>query len=145
MDGQRFYLVNPRDQFSAAAIEWQRAARDTRPDARFADVFVPSVFLKKAEPENIEELRRAIYASGARYVVALEGGPEGEQVWPDYADAMSDMLKPVARHEFAIQQWQRDIVQWLKRSLLTWAELESTKSNSRYTMHIQVRVYRVDK
>ena len=104
-------------------------------------MFVPSVFLKKAEPENIEELRRAIYASGARYVVALEGGP----VWPDYADAMSDMLKPVARHEFAIQQWQRDIVQWLKRSLLTWVELESTKSNSRYTMHIQARVYRVDK
>ena len=142
VDGQRFYLVNPWDQFSAAAIEWRRAARDTRPGARFADVFVPSVFLKKAEPENIEELRRAIRSSGARYVVALEGGPEGEQVWPDYIGAMGDMLEPVAHQEFTVEQWQRDIVQWLKRSLLTRQELER-KSASRYTMHIQATVYRV--
>ena len=142
VDGQRFYLVNPWDQFSAAAIEWRRAARDTRPGARFADVFVPSVFLKKAEPENIIELRRAIRSSGARYVVALEGGPEGEQVWPDYIGAMGDMLEPVAHQEFTVEQWQRDIVQWLKRSLLTRQELER-KSASRYTMHLQATVYRV--
>ena len=142
VDGQRFYLVNPWDQFSAAAIEWRRAARDTRPGARFADVFVPSVFLKKAEPENIEELRRAIRSSGARYVVALEGGPEGEQVWPDYIGAMGDMLEPVAHQEFTVEQWQRDIVQWLKRSLLTRQELER-KLASRYTMHNQATVYHV--
>ena len=142
VDGQRFYLVNPWDQFSAAAMEWRRAARDTRPGARFADVFVPSVFLKKAEPENMQELRRAILSSGARYVVALEGGPEGEQVWPDYFGAMGDMLEPVAHQEFTVEQWQRDIVQWLKRSLLTRQELER-KSASRYTMHLQATVYRV--
>jgi 4-amino-4-deoxy-L-arabinose transferase-like glycosyltransferase len=143
VDRQRFYLVNPWDQFSAAAIEWRLAARNVRPDARFADAFVPSVFLMSAELENVQELQRAIRASGAQYVVTLEGGPEGEQVWPDYADAMSDMLEPVAHHEFAIQQWRRDIVQWLKRSLLTQEELERAKSVSRYTMHIQATVYRV--
>jgi|GEM_PF-3019683 len=143
VEGQRFYLVNPWDQFSAAAMEWRLATRDARPGARFADVFVPSVFLKKASPDNIEELRRAIRASGARYVVTLEGGPEGEQVWPDYADAMGDLLKPAARHEFSIEQWRRDAIQWLKRSLLTRQELERFKSDSRYTMHIQATVYRV--
>jgi 4-amino-4-deoxy-L-arabinose transferase-like glycosyltransferase len=143
VDGQRFYLVNPWDQFSAPAMEWYLATHDVRSDARFANVFVPSVFLKKAEPENIEELRRAIRSSDARYLVALEGGPEGEQVWPEYFDAMDDMLAPVAHQEFAIDQWRRDVVQWIKQSLLTREGLERARSAARYTMHIQASVYRV--
>ncbi len=143
VDGQRFYLVNPWDQFSAPAMEWRLATHNVRPGARFADVFVPSVFLQKAKPENIEELRRAIRASGARYVVALEGGPEGEQVWPDYIDAMRDMLVPTAQREFAVEQWRRDVAQWIKRSLLTRDELEQVKSAGRYTMRIQATLYSV--
>lgn len=140
--GQRFYLVNPWDQFSAAAMEWRLAASGAQPVTRFADVFVPSVFLKKARPENVADLERAIRASGARYVVALEGGPEGEQVWPEYAALMSDMLEPVAHQEFTIEQWQRDLVQWIKRSLLTRDGLERAKATGRYTMHIRATVYR---
>jgi hypothetical protein len=141
-NGQRFYLVNPWDQFSAAAMEWRLATSGPQPVTRFADVFVPSVFLKKARPENVADLRRAIRASGTQYVVVLEGGPEGEQVWPEYAAAMDDILDPVADREFTIQQWQRDVIQWLKRSLLTLRELES-RSASRYVMHIRATVYRV--
>jgi len=143
VDGQRFYLVNPWDQFSAPAMEWHLATHSAQPGIRFADVFVPSVFLQRAKPENIEELRRAIRVSGARYVVALEGGPEGEQVWPDYIDAMRDMLVPTAQREFAVEQWRHDVAQWIKRSLLTRNELEQVKSAGRYTMRIQATVYDV--
>jgi hypothetical protein len=142
-NGQRFYLVNPWDQFSAAAMEWRLATSDAQRVTRFADVFVPSVFLKKARPENVADLQRAIRASGARYVVALEGGPEGEQVWPDYSDAMGDMIVLTAQQEFAIEQWQRDVVQWIKRSLLTRDKLERAKLTGRYAMRIRATVYRM--
>jgi len=140
--GQRFFLVNPWDQFSAPAMEWYLATHNER-TSRFDDVFVPSVFLKPFEMENVTELHSAIRASGAQYVVALEGGPEGTQVWSDYAQAMGQALIPVAQREFAIEQWQRSIVQWIKRSLLTQDELERVKASGRYTMHIQATVYRV--
>lgn len=142
-EGQRFYLVNPWDQFSAPAMEWYLATHGTRPPARFSDVYVPSVFLGSAQPENMDKLRHSIQASGARYIVALERGPEGEQVWPAYADALGEMLVQVAQQEFAIQQWRRDVPQWLKRSLLTRADLEREKSKGRYTMNIRATVYRL--
>ena len=141
-DGQRFYLINPWDQFSAPALEWYRAVRETRPGVRWADVWTPSTFLKPATPEHADELWRSIQASGARYVVVLEGGPEGEQVWPTYADTLNEALVPVAQQGFAIQQWRRDVPQWLKRSLLTRAGLEQQKSKGRYTMNIRATVYR---
>jgi hypothetical protein len=73
----------------------------------------------------------------------LEGGPEGEQVWPDYADAMGDMIVPIEQHEFPLEQWRPDVPRWIKTSLLTRNGLEQTKSGGRYTMHIQATVYRM--
>jgi hypothetical protein len=142
-DGQRFYLVNPWDQFSAPAMEWHLATRPVHPHVRFGQVWVPSVFLKPVAPGNIDEVRHSIETSGARYIVALEGGPEGEQVWPDYADALDEMFLPVAQHEFAIQQWRRDVPQWLKLSLLTREGLDRQKSKGRYPMNIRATVYRL--
>ena len=149
--GERFYLVNPWDQFSAPAMEWYRATHSEKPGLlprsagglRWADIWVPSQFLKKSRPENIADLQHAIQASGARYVVALEGGPEGEQVWPEYADALGDMIVPVEQHEFPVEQWRSDAPRWIKTSLLTRDGLERKKSAGRYTMHIQATVYRV--
>jgi 4-amino-4-deoxy-L-arabinose transferase-like glycosyltransferase len=141
--GERFYLVNPWDQFSAPAMEWYRATHSYKPGSRWTDIWVPSQFLKKPQPDNITELRQTIRASGAQYVVALEGGPEGEQVWPEYAEAMSDLLVPAEQQEFPVEQWRPDVSRWIKTSLLTRDGLEEKKSAGRYTMHIQATVYRV--
>lgn len=141
--GERFYLVNPWDQFSAPAMEWYRATHSTKPGLRWEDIRVPSQFLEKSRPENIIALQQAVRASGAQYLVALEGGPEGEQVWPAYADAMRDMIVPVEQHEFPVEQWRSDVPRWIKTSLLTRDGLERVKSAGRYTMHIQATVYRV--
>jgi 4-amino-4-deoxy-L-arabinose transferase-like glycosyltransferase len=141
--GQRVFLVNPWDQFSAAALEWYLATHRPSNVVHFADVFVPSVFLKPFTPENVASLQREMRESGARYVVSLEGGPEGEQVWTDYAGAMGDALVPVTRQEFVIEQWQHSVAQWVKQSLLTREGLERVKSAGRYTMHIQATVYRL--
>jgi 4-amino-4-deoxy-L-arabinose transferase-like glycosyltransferase len=140
---ERFYLVNPWDQFSAPAMEWYRATHSTKPGLRWEDIWVPSQFLEKSRPENLAALQHAIRASGAQYLVALEGGPEGEQVWPAYADAMGDMIVPVEQHEFPVEQWRPDVARWIKTSLLTREGLEGKKSAGRYTMHIQATVYRV--
>lgn len=141
--GQRFFLINPWDQFSAPAMEWYLATHGQSHVVRFADVFVPSVFLQPFKPENVESLQRLMHESGAQYVVALEGGPEGEQVWPDYVGAIGELLIPVTRQEFAIEQWRHSVAQWVKQSLLTREGLEREKSAGRYTMHIQATVYRL--
>jgi hypothetical protein len=141
--GERLYLINPWDQFSAPAMEWYRATHSSKSGLRWVDIGAPSQFLKPPQPGNMAELRQTIRSSGVRYVVALEGGPEGEQVWPEYAEAMSDLLTLTDQQEFPVEQWRPDVSRWIKTSLLTRDGLEKQKSAGRYTMHIQATLYRV--
>ncbi len=141
--GQRVYFVNPWDQFSPLMVGWFRATHNAPPGVRWEDVSAIWTFLPEPTPEAIEQLERDIRASGALYVAALEGGPEGQQVWGNYARAFESWLVPIDQQEFSIEQWKRNAAQWLKSSLLTRAGLERVASESHYTMHIVATLYRV--
>lgn len=142
--GQRVYLINPWDQFSAPALQWRLATRAAPPGVRLSDSSVPSRLLKQAKDKNMQELQHAIRASGARYVVVLEGGPDGLPVWSDYAGAMAAMLTPLGQSEFTLGQWRPGTLQKLNRLWLTRGELERAQANAHYELDIQAVVYGVN-
>ncbi|MCI0398492.1 MAG: glycosyltransferase family 39 protein [Chloroflexi bacterium] len=139
--GQRFYLVNPWDQFSAATLEWRRATGNPPPGARYHELSLPWVFLQEPRPEQIAETRRQIQTTGSQYVVALEGGPAGGPYWPDYANALGDILIPAGRQQFAIEQYR--VSGWLDQSPLTREGLSQAMSAGRYTLYVQATIYQV--
>jgi len=138
---ERFYLVNFWDQFSPQAMAWYLGTHDPPPGARFDDVSMPSALLQEATPDNIAALRQEILSSGARYVVAFEGTPWGAPAWWVYADAMGDVLHPVAREVVYVDAY--DTGGWLKRALLTHDGWERVKADGRYTLQVQTTIYAV--
>jgi hypothetical protein len=138
--GQRFYLINPWDQFSATMLEWERASR-LPPAGRFAEAAIPWLYLTEARPEAISDLRRQILESGVDYVVALEGGPAGGPYWPEYAPALGDVLVFSGRQQFSVVQYQ--VGNWLNRSRLTSAGLAQAMAEREVTFIVQVTVYKV--
>ncbi|MCX7683194.1 MAG: glycosyltransferase family 39 protein [Anaerolineae bacterium] len=139
--GERFYLINFWDQFSPSALAWYLGTRDVPPGTRLAEVYMPSTLLKSPSEDNIAALRGAILASGVRYVVSFEGTPWGEPVWWLYADAMDDILDPVAQRVTYVELY--DTGEWLNRSLLRQREWEHVKGKGRYTLQVQTTVYAV--
>jgi hypothetical protein len=139
--GERFYVINFWDQFSPQALAWYLGTHAVQPGTHFTDVSMPSALLQEPTPENIAALREGIRASGVRYVVSFEGTPWGAPVWWLYADAMGDVLTPVARDVRYVDLY--DTGGWLKRSLLRHDEWERVKAKGQYTLQVQTTVYAV--
>ncbi len=138
---KRLYLINPWDQFSALMLEWYRGAQAAPADFLREAMAVPWTYLEKASPEKVQELWQAIRDSGAQYVVALEGSPEGEPVWHEYAAALGEALVPVAVQDFEIEQYA--VGRWLRQSLLTRDGLARATADRRYTLHIRATLYQL--
>ncbi len=139
--GQRLYLINPWDQFSGPALAWNIAASRPQPNVRLADAPVLWAQLQRTAPNGIENLRQVVRAADVRYVVVLEGGPEGDPIWSEYARALGNTLALIAQQDIVLEQY--DLGAWLKNSPLTREELEQVKSARRYTLHIRATVYQV--
>ena len=139
--GERFYLVNPWDQFGAAMMTWYLATQNTPPVARFADAVVPSANLGGSAWKRGDTLLANIRAAGTRYVVALEGGANIEPLWPEYEFALSDRLLPVTRGEFVMDFY--DMTRWLKRHVVTRDELERAESARYHQLNVRASVYRL--
>ena len=139
--GQRFYLVNPWDQFSGMALEWYQATHVLPVNGRMVEVSVPWAQLEQPTPENVQWMVQAIRASGAQYVVALAGGPEGQPTWSDYANALGSALVPVTHQNFILEQDK--VGQWIKESLLTRDGLQAAKSGRHLKIQLKVTVYRL--
>jgi hypothetical protein len=137
--GERFYLINFWDQLGPWALAWYAGTHEVQPSTRFDDVFMPAALLSEASPEDVSALREKIHTSGVRYVVAFEGTPWGAPVWWMYADAMNDVLDPIARETFYVDLY--DTGDWRKRSLLKQDEWERVKTDGRFTLQVQTTIY----
>ncbi|HLF27971.1 MAG TPA: glycosyltransferase family 39 protein [Anaerolineae bacterium] len=135
---ERFFLINPWDQFSEPALVWYLA---TQRPLRFTLPFLPWVHLEPITAESVEALKNNMRANGATYVVALEGGPYGAPIWWEYANALGAELIPIAQQDFIFEQY--DVAGWVKQALLTVDGLERAMADGRYTLHIRALVYRL--
>ena len=125
--GQRFHILNYWDQLSPQLIAWHLATNTypAQPDLRFAQTEMPAHLVLEPTPANIAALRQEITAGDAAYVVLFEGGPWGLPFWPEYTEAMADILEPVAREEFQVVLI--DTGNWQDEHLLQQAEWEQSK------------------
>ena len=141
--GERFYILNYWDQLSPQLIAWHLATNTypDHPNLRFDDANMPAHLVQEPSPKNIAALRQEIIASGATYIILFEGGPWGLAFWPEYTDAMADILEPVAREEFQIDLI--DTGNWQDKALLRQAEWEKVKANSREELAISTIIYRL--
>jgi len=139
--GQRFYLVNPWDQFSGLALEWYLATHRAPPVQRYSDVSAPIWVLKGSAWEEADTLLNTVRSAGIRYVVALEGGTGVLHVWPEYEFALGDALTRLSQQEFVNDYY--DMTRWLKKHIVTRDELERAKSERYHELNIRVSVYRL--
>jgi hypothetical protein len=91
--------------------------------------------------ENISDLRNEILESNVNYLVLFEGGAWGLPFWPEYSQAMNDVLEPLARQDFQVSYY--DTEGWQDSELLVRDLWERVKAESRYTLDIEIIVYRV--
>ncbi|HRQ37708.1 MAG TPA: glycosyltransferase family 39 protein [Chloroflexota bacterium] len=116
----RFFLVNPWDQFSAAALTWRLATTSQ------ATWTIPSAVLSPATPDNLARFRHQLAESQAAYVVVLEGGPWGAPAWPDYTAVIENGFDETTRRQFIIPFYTQD----------EWGQ-----ANGRQELHIQAIIY----
>ena len=141
--GERLALLNYWDQLSPGLVAWFMAqqALPSRPDLRFSDVAMPAYLVQEPSEGNIAALRQALLAEDAAYVVLFEGGPWGLPFWPEYTQALGDILEPVARQEFQISLI--DTGNWQDEHLLRQEDWERVKDQSREELAISVIIYRI--
>jgi hypothetical protein len=140
--GQRFYLINPWDQFSGFFMEWYLATQSVRPVSRYSEVSVPTWVLNGSAWEEGDKLLNAVRSSGIQYVVALEGGAGSQPLWPEYEFALGDALSRLSQQEFVNDYY--DLTRWLKRHIVTRDELELAMSLRYHTLNIRATVYKLD-
>jgi hypothetical protein len=138
-DQQRLYFINPWDQFSTFAMEWYLATTQTYPENRFGDVFVPDTRLSAIDPHRLEELEFQIRFYSTRYVVALEGGLEGQQIWPEYEQALDSELRPVASELIPLDFCNLD--GWLKTASITRRSLSQAKAENCWVLNVKATMY----
>lgn len=136
---QRLYFINPWDQFSNFAMEWHLATTQTYHDNNFGDVFVPDTRLPDLTSDTVEELDFQISFYSTRYVLALEGGLEGRQIWPEYEQALSPKLQPVASEFFPIDFC--NLGGWLQTASITADTLAQAKAENCWTLNIVAKMY----
>ncbi len=142
---RRVYLLNPWDQFSSAALAWQLATQNPPAELRWDDIAVPSATLRETTPERMAALRQAICQTGIAHIVALEGGPEGQPIPPQYTNAASGWMTLIARFEFVLEQQKRKTPKWLQSHLLTRTGLETVMAANRNAMRVTATVYTIDR
>jgi hypothetical protein len=140
-NGQRLYFINPWDQFSTYAMEWYQATQGTAQYARFGDLYVPGMRLQSLTPERLEELEFQIRFYSTDFVVAFEGGLEGQQIWPEYEQGFADILLPVASREINLDYYP--VGDRFKSTAATRASLEQAMSESYLPLHIKVSIYKL--
>lgn len=137
-DAPQLYVINYWDQVSLPALNWHLATEsDGDPQ-----VAVAGVLLQPATPARAAALREDIRRSGSTYLVLLEGGPWGTPFWPEYTAELQDILIPVARQRFTLEQY--DSNNWLDRSLLTRPAWEEAKQDSRYILEVEAIIFRLE-
>lgn len=134
---ERLYVVNYWDQVNLPALRWYIGTHDD--DA--AQTAVYGRLLEPATPARTAALRQEIQHSSSTYLILLEGGPWGAPFWPEYTAEMQDILEPVARQRFTLEQYESD--EWLDRSLLTHSAWEQAKQNGRSTLDVEAIVYKL--
>ena len=141
--GQRFFVLNYWDQLSPQRIAWNLAQgqSDGLQNPSFDDFLPPADLVEEPSPNNINDLRNEILNSGVNYLVLFEGGAWGLPFWPEYNQATSDILEPIARQSFRVSYY--DTKGWQDTNLLILEEWERIKDDSRYTLDIDVIIYRV--
>jgi hypothetical protein len=139
--GRRVYFINPWDQFSTYAMEWYRATQRDDHGFRFGDLFVPDTRLQELTPERLAELEFQMRFYSTAYVVALEGGLEGQAVWPAYAGALGDSLEPAAAADFPIEF--SDLSGYLNGQRATREGLAAAQESGRIPLNVRATVYRL--
>ena len=141
--GQRFYILNYWDQLSPERFAWHLAEEHIQEwdNPSFEDFLQPAALVKEPTMENISDLRDEILESGVNYLVLFEGGAWGLPFWPEYNQAMNDVLEPLARQDFQVSYY--DTEGWQDSELLVRDSWERVKAESRYTLDIAIIVYRV--
>ncbi len=140
-DGDTFYLVNYWDQFSPQIMAWH-LGRQNDSSVRFSDLMMPAALLEPASPQTLAAFRRDLAASGASYLVVIEGGPWGASFWPDYTADLAGNLAPVAREKFTIVRYGG--YNWLERSVFSATEWAAVSADNFKTFEIQVLVFKID-
>ena len=136
-DAQQIYVINYWDQVSLPALSWHLATQSDGTSQRR----VSGSLLQPATPARADALREDILGSNSTYLVLLEGGPWGSPFWPEYTDELQDILNPVARQRFTLEQY--DSSNWLDRSYLTRPAWEQAKRDGRYTLEVNVIIFRL--
>jgi hypothetical protein len=140
-DETSFYLVNYWDQFSPQTMAWHLGTQPTT-SVRFADLMMPAALLEPASPETVAAFRRDLAASGASYLVVIEGGPWGAPFWPEYTADLAGNLASVAQEKFMIVRYGG--YNWLERSVFSPAEWETVSADNFKTFEIQVLLFKID-
>jgi hypothetical protein len=136
-DADGLYVINSWDQVSLPALNWYLSAENGG-DTQTA---VSGALLQSATADRTAVLREEVQRSASTYLVILEGGPWGAPFWPDYTEALMDILEPVARKDFQIELI--DTGSWQDEVLLREAAWEQVKAASREELAVSVIVYRI--
>ncbi len=140
-DDKRLYFINPWDQFSTYAMEWHQATSGMQHGYVFGNLFVPDTRLKNYTDERAEQLEFQMRFYSTDYVVALEGGREGHQNWPQYEQSFKGILELISTKEVQLDYY--DLGNWLAGSLVTRRSLEQAKEEHHQELLIRARIYKL--
>ena len=137
-DAQQLYIINYWDQVNLPALKWHLAAQGNTNSQKA----VSGVVLQPFTSARADILREDIRLRDSAYLVLLEGGPWGAPFWPEYTAELSEILVPVARQQFNLEQY--DSSNWLDQSLLIRPAWEQAKRDSSYTLDVEAIIYRLN-
>lgn len=139
----RFYVLNYWDQLSPKLITWQQTTTQDPLPGEISKTRMPAALVGRPSEQQISSLKNDILQRPVDYVVLFEGGPWGRPFWPEYTEAMSDILLPIAQNEFQISLI--DTSNYQDETLLQNEDWETVKSQSREILSIKVIIFQIEK
>lgn len=141
-DGSRFYVVNFFELVNMESLAWGMVNYGDDNPADFDDYLMDGQLLAAPSAENVQAFRNAVLASGAEFVVVIEGGDWGGG-WPAYDRQLQDFVQYHAHQEFRVDVVNRpEDLLW--GSLIDGELAEYVLENERGTFNLKLLIYRVN-
>ena len=102
---------------------------------------IPTSTLAELSRERIDEIETQLQESDAEYLVVLEGGPDGNQNWQEYAQVIGNQLDLKGTRGFHLRHYTLN--DWVKRNEVTAKSLNEIEAELDRELVINVQIYRV--
>ncbi|MEM9777171.1 MAG: hypothetical protein AAF902_21510, partial [Chloroflexota bacterium] len=140
-DESRFYVVNFFELVNMESLAWGMVNHGDDNPADFSDYLMEGQLLADPSAANVQAFRDSVEASGAEYILVIEGGDWGGG-WPAYDRELQDLVQYHAHQEFRVDVVNRP-EELLWESLIDREVAEYVLENERGTFNLKLLIYRV--